>query len=93
MAYKVGPPKNKENFVEKPEFPSSSSLLNISGNSGNSGNSVADVLRIFPGARILTEAEAKALRDGEPAGIPDPESLTPKPQGPRQLKLIVGGKK
>lgn len=45
------------------------------------GISVADVLRVFPGARVLNEAEANAL------GVTSPHQ-----RPPQQLRLIPGGK-
>ena len=43
---------------------------------------VADVLRVFPGVRALSEDEAKALKIGK----------APQRPKPVQLKLIIGGK-
>jgi hypothetical protein len=47
------------------------------------GITAADVLRVFPGGRVLTEEEAKALKEGTPAERPQQQ----------QLRLIPGGKK
>jgi len=60
------------------------------------GITVADVLRVFPGARILTDQEAKALTTSL-AEVTQKRTPAPStgaaPEGPQQLRLIQGGKR
>jgi len=89
MAYEIRLPKQKEKFIQgvcsRLEFHSISSLHKNTGESGETGDvrgiSSVDVLRVFLGARVLTEDKAKTLKD---------ESASERM--PQQLRLILGGK-